>query len=182
MYCVAKVFYTAFIPTTAERGFPNCFTVVSFPPSVKLLASTFHCGRSPWLEGETARGVPCVQRYASPSADKKFRKNSSSDSPRKLRSRCEELFFFLRGTHSARNSSRNNVSKTCSKDTHPDPPSGLSYAPPEKKTNNENIKSPGWVPLQAVAKPPRGLYKLPAPRTQQGIGTSSTSPIALSST
>ena len=111
-----------------------------------------------------------------------FRKNSSSDSPRKLRSRCEELFFFLRGTHSARNSSRNKVSKTCSKDTHPDPPSGLSYAPPEKKTNNEKIKSPGWVPLQAVAKPPRGLYKLPAPRTQQGIGTSSTSPIALSST
>ena len=51
-----------------------------------------------------------------------------------------------------------------------------------RKNEQRKNKSPGWVPLQAVARPPRGLYKLPAPRTLLGIGTSSTAPIALSST
>ena len=137
MYCVAKVFYRAFSLQPLKGAFRTVLRLFLSPPAscfcFNVSLPTVVTGLRERPPGESHEFN--TMRHRLPI--EMVRKNSSSDALRKLRDRCVELFFFLRGTRPARNSSRNKVTKTCSKDTHPDPPSGLSPAPPEEKTNNE---------------------------------------------
>ena len=96
---------------------------------------------------------------------------------------CVNLYCFNESESFSTNENCPNLSilkSSYPKDTHPDPPSGLSSAPPKEKTNNEKTNrldgshcKQSLGPLEACTT---------APHTLLGLGTSSTAPIALSST
>ena len=137
MYCVAKVFYRAFSLQPLKGAFRTVLRLLLSPP-----ASCFCFNVSLPTVVTGLRERPPGESHASNAMRHRLpiemvRKNSSSEAPRQLRVAAKNSSFFSAELVPRGSSSRYKVTKTCSKDTHPDPPSGLSPAPPAEKTNNE---------------------------------------------
>ena len=102
MYCVAKVFYRAFSLQPLKGAFRTVLRLFLSPPASCFERNRFTADGRPGLRerppGESQESNAMHHRLPI----KMVRNSSSSDAPRKLRERCEEVFLLLRGTRPAR--------------------------------------------------------------------------------